>query len=419
MRFHNVLFCVLLAMTPAAAQKKAKVVTPKEPPKPTSGLLPDGKPFVSAASAIVIDAETGKVLWSKEPDTPRYPASTTKIMTGLLLLEKCKPTDVIKAPSDVENVKEASMHLKPGEKLTAKDMLYALMLRSANDGCYAVACHIAGSVPEFAKLMNERAKQIGCQNTHFNNPNGLNDPTHMTSARDLALIAREAMKRPEFRAVVKTQKQPISRSVNRQDLWMINKNRMLKYDRTVDGIKTGYTNPAGKCFVGSAVRGGYRIITVVMKSEDWAADTKVLLDWGFNGHEWVTYFKPGEVVGTPRVVSGGVTDELALGVTKVGKALVAKGTSWETDYRFELKPNLRAPIIKGQPVGTLVFEDSSGFKQSLPLIAMQDIPVRTSVLATSGGRRDLSFGAIALLLAGGAYMMRRKNAVAIASSRPK
>jgi D-alanyl-D-alanine carboxypeptidase len=108
----------------------------------------------------VIEAETGKVLWSKDPDTPRFPASTTKIMTGLLLLERCKPDDIIVAPPDVENVKEASMHLKPGEQVKAKDMIYALMLRSANDGCYAVACHIGGSVEGFAQIMNDWAARI-------------------------------------------------------------------------------------------------------------------------------------------------------------------------------------------------------------------------------------------------------------------
>ena len=145
---------------------------------------------VSAKSAVAIVASSGKVLWSKNANASMYPASTTKIMTGLLLVEKCLPSDIITAPPDIETVKEATMHLKPGEKITAHDMLYALMLRSANDGAYATAIHISGSVSAFAKLMNERARQIGCTNTHFNNPNGLNDILHTTTAHDLALMAR-------------------------------------------------------------------------------------------------------------------------------------------------------------------------------------------------------------------------------------
>ncbi len=147
---------------------------------------------VSAKSAIIIDAGSGKVLWSKNAESSMFPASTTKIMTALLLIEHCKMTDMITAPADIEKVKEASMHLKPGEQVSVHDMLYALMLRSANDGCYAVATHISGSVEEFSKLMNLRARQAGCTHTHFHNPNGLNDRDHTTTAHDLALMGRAA-----------------------------------------------------------------------------------------------------------------------------------------------------------------------------------------------------------------------------------
>jgi len=126
---------------------------------------------------------------SKNADIPRYPASTTKVMTGLLLAENTLPEDTIVAPSDVDAITGSKMHLKPGEKVSAGDMLYALMLRSANDGCYAVALHISGSVPAFAKLMNQRAQELGCTHTHFHNPNGLNDTQHLTTAHDLAMIA--------------------------------------------------------------------------------------------------------------------------------------------------------------------------------------------------------------------------------------
>lgn len=391
----------------AAGQSKAPAKPAKTPPPPMAWVDPrSGDPVVSAASAIVIDAETGKVLWSKDPDTPRYPASTTKIMTALLMIERCKPADVIVAPKDVDTVKEASMNLKPGEKITVGDMLYAVMLRSANDGCYAVARHIGGSVEGFSKLMNERARQLGCANTNFNNPNGLNDPDHTTTARDLAIIAREAMKRPEFRAVAKAQKQQIARSINDKDLWMLNKNRLLKYDPTVDGIKTGYTNPAGRCFVGSAVRDGYRVITVVLKSADWAADTKVLLDWAFASHEWVTFFRPGEVVGTPKLVSGGETDEVRLGVTRIAKSLIRSGIPTPFDYTFDVPPTIEAPVVKGQRIGMLVFEDPDGFVQRLPVVALEDVAVRPVAAATT--RFDLGAIGIAGLLLGGAYLMRRK-----------
>jgi len=214
------------------------------------GALALGKgPDVTAASAIVVDADSGKVLYSKNADVPRYPASTTKVMTGLLLAENTEPEDTIVAPSDVEVVTGSKMHLKAGEEVSAHDMLYALMLRSANDGCYAVAMHLAGSVPAFSKMMNQRAQELGCTHTHFHNPNGLNDKEHLTTAHDLAIIAREAMKNERFADAVGTTEYTISRNINQEDTLMVNKDKLLLWDSSAEGIKTGWTIPAGHCFV--------------------------------------------------------------------------------------------------------------------------------------------------------------------------
>ncbi len=247
---------------------------------------------IKSESAVVIEAATGKILWSKNHETTRFPASTTKIMTAILLIENCKEDEVIVAPKDIAKVKEASMHLKPGEKVRMKDMLYAIMLRSANDGCYAIAVHIAGSVEKFAEMMNNRAKKIGCKNTQFHNPNGLNDPAHTTCAIDLALMAREGFKYSLFREVVKTPRKQINRSENWQDTWMTSRNKLLKTDPTADGVKTGYTVPAGHCFVGSATRDGRQLITCVLKGDKtWQSDHLALLKLGFE-----TPAAPPEVV---------------------------------------------------------------------------------------------------------------------------
>ncbi len=367
-------------------------------------LLSRGQEF-SGVSGIAIDADSGKVLWSKDADTPRYPASTTKIMTALLLIERCTPDEIITAPADIENTKESSMHLKPGEQVRAKDMLYALMLRSANDGCVAVAVHISGSVPAFAKLMNERAKAIGCNETHFDNPNGLNDDKHTISARDLALIAREAMKYPMFREVVRTHKHEIVRSLNQADRMMVGKNKWLLKDPTADGIKTGYTVPAGHCYVGSATRNGFRVITVTLKSEHWQQDHQNLLNYAF------AKFKSTDVAPamTPLgkgTIKNGSAPSVALGAEEPVKEVVRKDRTGVTTAVEA--PALMAPIRKGQRVGSLIITDADGFSRKVPLVALADVPAQTLVGGVTK-MNGLSYGLFGGTLCIGAALMRRKS----------
>jgi len=356
---------------------------------------------VTAQSAIVIDAASGKVLWEKNADQSMYPASTTKIMTGLLLVENCLPTDVIVAPADIEKTKEASMHLKPGEKVLAKDMLYALMLRSANDGAMAIANHISGSVPAFADLMNKRAKELGCTNTHFHNPNGLNDDLHTTSAHDLARIAREAMTLPWFREVVKCQKYRIERSINVHDRWMNNHDKWLKKDVTAEGIKTGYTVPAGRCFVGAATREDFRVITVVMKSKDWQKDNAALVDYAYQQFDKSEPLPQGSLVESTPVPGG--AGSVAL-VTGQDSFVVARPGSLPAMRKVELRPDLKAPVEKGSRMGDLVITDADGFEQRVPLVAQSAVSMAPLAAATSGGTPWLWGGGLCV----GVYLIRRR-----------
>ncbi len=361
---------------------------------------------ITAKSGIVIDAGSGKVLWEKDPDTQRYPASTTKIMTGLLLLEHCVPTDIIIAPKDVTKVKESSMNLKPFEQVNAKDMLYALMLRSANDGCYAVATHIAGSVAGFSKLMNDRAKQIGCKNTHFNNPNGLNDPLHKTTARDLALIGREAMKYDAFQEVVRTQSRTISRSINGKDTKMVNRNKWLAKDATADGIKTGYTRPAGLCYVGSATRNGFRVITSILKSDNWQVDHRQMLDWAYAKFEKKVDVKAGDIVGKI-AIDGGTAAEVEVSAQR---AIYAVGRRGQDDVvqSFSIA-EVPAPITQGDVLGELVLRDRDGFEQRVPVIAQQSVAM--SPIAAVANTANTNGVAVALgsLMFLGAYVARGRT----------
>ncbi len=360
---------------------------------------------VSAASAIIIDAGSGKVLWSKDAETSRYPASTTKIMTGMLLVERCTPNETIVAPPEIETVKESSMHLKPGERISAHDMLYAMMLRSANDGAYAVAKHISGSIPAFSKLMNDRAAAIGCTNTHFDNPNGLNDKNHWTCAHDLARIAREAMRLEPFEEVVRTQKYQVHRSINQKDTHMVTRNKWLAKDPTADGIKTGYTVPAGHCYVGSATRDGFRVITVVMKSDHWQLDHQKMLDFAFQNYRKGLEFDPGQSVGTVQV-SGGASAGVEVAPASPIYSLVRRNETGEATTQIVPDP-VTAPIAKGQKVGELILRDADGFEQSVPLVAQSDVALAPlSAMMKSGSKPTSIFFGGALCV--GAYLVRGK-----------
>lgn len=361
---------------------------------------------VSAKSAIIVDAESGQVLWQKDAHTPRYPASTTKIMTAMLLLEHCLPSDWIVAPKGVDKIQPSSMNLRVGEKVSARGMLYALMLRSANDGSVAVAYHISGSIPEFAKLMNKRAKEIGCLNTNFNNPNGLNDKKHTTTAFDLALIAREAMQYEEFRKVARTQSQPIVRSINHKDLLMKSHNKWLAKDMTADGIKTGYTKDAGKCYVGSATRDGYRLITVILKSEDWQVDHQNMLNWAYKNHARVRVATPGMEV-SRITVENSTPNELPLIVKDEIFQIRRVAPNMTPNVAINLAGELKAPITEGQELGTVTFSDANGWSKTVPFYAGASTEYDPPLLGTTRGKAG--FGILGLALVAGAFGIKARS----------
>jgi D-alanyl-D-alanine carboxypeptidase (penicillin-binding protein 5/6) len=359
---------------------------------------------VTADSAVILDAQSGKVLWGKDLNTARYPASTTKIMTAMLLIERCLPTDVITAPPGIDKVDGASLHLVSGEQLTAQEMLYGVLLRSANDGCVAVATHISGSVAGFVQLMNQRAKEIGCTNTHFDNPNGLNDDNHTISAYDLSLIAREAMKYPAFREVVGNRRHELKRSINTQDRFLLSKNKYLSEDPTADGIKTGWTKPAGQCYVGSATRNGYRIITVVLHATNWKDDNKKMLDWAFENHDRKLVAKAGQPLGDVKI-EGGTKSSLAATVSEDLYHVFDKMRPTEAIVKLELDPKVQAPIARGQQIGMIEVSDADGWVERVPLIATDAVPRNASMMSAGPTGWFLFLGAIG----SGAYFLKRRT----------
>ncbi|BBO24590.1 hypothetical conserved protein [Candidatus Nitrosymbiomonas proteolyticus] len=327
---------------------------------------------LGAKSAIIVEASTGISVFEKDADAKRFPASTTKIMTALLLLERTRPAEVIFAPKDVETVTGSSLHLKPFEAVTAHDLLFALIVRSANDGAYTIARHVSGSVEKFAELMNEKAKALGCTNTHFTNPHGLHDDLHYTTARDLIRIAREAWKRDEFRVAAGTTKYEVSRTLNLEDTVLISRNRALRSDPPSEGIKTGFTRPAGQCFVGSATHEGLQFLTVVLGSEDWYGDHQAMIEWAFANFELREVVKKGDAAASVRV-QGGVEEQIELLYPESVKAPVPKGASLTELVASTVPQAIKAPIGKDQAVGTVRVTNGSGWSEELPLIAAHEV----------------------------------------------
>ena len=241
---------------------------------------------ISAGQAILIDGHTGKVLYEKSADEKAYPASTTKIMTALITIETLEKygspiNQIVEIPAEAQGVEGSSLYLKAGEKMSVEDLLYGLMLVSGNDAAVALAEIIGGSEKEFVKMMNDRAKELHCVNTHFANPNGLFDENHYTSVRDMAIIAKTAMENREFRKIVSTK----VRKADREESTYItfnNKNKTVYDYKGGSGVKIGYTKDSGRTLVASADRGKKRMICVVMSAPDWFNDAYRLMDYGFD-----------------------------------------------------------------------------------------------------------------------------------------
>lgn len=262
---------------------------------PKAALADPAKPEIAAQGAILVDAGTGEVLFEKNADQRFYPASITKIMTALLVIENTDFSDTVHfSKSATTNLESGAVRLglSEGDSVSVKDCLYALMLRSANDVANGLAEHAGGSLQGFAAMMNQRAKELGCTNTNFVNPSGLNSDSHYTTARDMALIARTCFDNEKFRGIVstKTYSFPAIRNNPKSTLLTMGHKMIFeadyRYDKDVIGGKTGYTMKAGNTLVTAAERDGRRLIVVILKSSGTHySDTKKLLDYGFALHK--------------------------------------------------------------------------------------------------------------------------------------
>lgn len=235
----------------------------------------------NAAAEIAMELSTGTVLYQSNADNRLPMASTTKIMTAIIIVEDCNLSEEIKVPDCAVGVEGSSVYLKKNEIINIEDLVYGLMLRSGNDCATALAVHHSGSVENFAAVMNERAKEWGAENTNFKNPSGLPDSEHYTTAHDLCKITCHAMKNQKFREIVST------KNYSGKFRSYANKNKMLYNFSGATGVKTGYTVAAGRCLVSSALRNGMEVVTVVLNCPDMYAESGSLLERCFNNYKLI------------------------------------------------------------------------------------------------------------------------------------
>lgn len=238
-----------------------------------------------ASGAVCIEASSRRVLYADGKDEVCYPASTTKVLTALIALERLPLDKIVTVPEIAEGVEGSSIYLKAGDTITVEDLLFSLMLRSGNDAAVTLATEVAGGIDEFASLMNGKAKMLGARNSHFVNPHGLHDENHYTTAYDLALICATAYENHDFVRIVGTKQRKIE--VSGEARYIANKNKLLKLFEGANGVKTGFTKKSGRCLAGGAKRGDMQLITVVLNHGDMWNDTVRMLNFGFDNYEMI------------------------------------------------------------------------------------------------------------------------------------
>ena len=325
------------------------------------------EPKVYAQGAVLMDFKTGRVLWQKNMNEELPMASTTKIMTAILALESGMLDDVTVASKRAASSPQVKMGIKEGEEHRLYDLLYPLMLMSANDAAVVIAEHIGGSVEGFAQMMNEKAKEIGALNTEFVTPNGLDKGNHHSTAYDMALIARYALNNEDFVKIINTPTITIPlKNSDEKSYTFNNKNRLLKEYEGAIGVKTGFTGKAGNCFVGAAERDGMELISVVLasgwgntgKERKWS-DTKSILDYGFENYQITEVVKEGASTGKVPVLKskeGFVNTQIA----ESGFACVTEEELKGLKTVVDLKKSVEAPVKINDVLGSISVYTQNG-----------------------------------------------------------
>ncbi len=331
---------------------------------------------LKSPSAVLMEPLTGKVLFAKDADSRRAPASLTKVMTLLLAVEAIEGgrlalTDKVVTTENAESYGGTQIWLEVGEEMSVEDILMSIAVASANDASVALAEHMCGSEEEFVALMNERARELGMRNTHFVNSHGLDTAGHYSTARDMGLLSSEAVKHPEllrFTAVYETR-------IRGGETWLVNRNRMVTFYQGCDGLKTGWTAEAGYSVSVTAKRGGTRFVAVVMDAPtptDRFADCAKMLNWAFANYTTLVVAEKGHPYGAVPVHLGHVREVEAVAANDQG-VLLEKGAEGEVSREVLLSPEVKAPVRRGDTVGTIVVRRNGTELGRFSLVADRDV----------------------------------------------
>lgn len=335
---------------------------------------------LSSESAILMDAESGKILYEKNIDEKLPMASMTKIMSMLLIMEQIDNgslsyDDKVLISENASGMGGSQVFLQAGEEYTVNDLLKCIAVSSANDAVVAMAEKISGSVDAFVSLMNEKAQELGLKNTHFANPHGLDNENHYSTAYDMAVMARELLKHEDILKYTSIYEDYLTKP-DGSSIWLVNTNRLVRFYDGVDGLKTGYTTEAGYCLTATAKRQDLRLISVVMKSpsaEERSSDTSTLLSYGFNSFKSNVIYSKEDSLGKLAVEKGKVKEvDVYL---KEDATEILSVTEKPTNYTFNIKVDkIIAPVKSGTIIGTAEIIDNEGnIIDEVEVIVKEDI----------------------------------------------
>lgn len=337
----------------------------------TETWTPQSPPEISAQNAIMIEANSGEVLYEKNAEEKAYPASITKIMTALLAIEYGTLDKKVKVSENASGVEGSSIYLETGEKIPLRDLIYGLMLRSGNDAAIAISEEIGGSTNNFVIMMNKKARELGAFNTHFANPNGLHNPDHYTTAKDMALIAMAAMKNADFKKVVAAKSWVTDRGEGKYN-YFYNKNKVVYQYNGGTGIKIGYTKAAGRTLVASSERNGMELICVVMNAPDWFQDTYKLMDYAYSQYETAKITAGQRPIKAVKI-RGGNKSFVQIGSGEDILCPVKKGTDSKISIVYVLPDHPKAPVSRWQEAGYIKIYVNGKYLFSKPLYYLEDI----------------------------------------------